>query len=89
MNCDPSMTALCWFANFPYFEEALMEKNIGSADKAFRIVLGIALLSLLFILEGNARWWGLIGIGPLLTTALGWCPAYTLIGVSTTKTKKS
>jgi len=47
------------------------------------------LLSLLFILEGNARWWGLIGIGPLLTAALGWCPAHSLIGVSTTKTKKS
>ena len=66
-----------------------MEQNIGGVDKALRIVIGLALLSLLFILEGNARWWGLIGIGPLLTTALGWCPAYTLIGVSTCKTKKS
>ncbi len=66
-----------------------MEQNIGSVDKALRIVVGLALLSLLFILDGNARWWGLIGIGPLLTMALGWCPAYTLIGVSTCKTKKS
>jgi len=66
-----------------------MEKNIGSVDKTLRIFVGLALLSLLFILEGNARWWGLIGIGPLVTTALGWCPAYTLIGVSTRKTKQS
>jgi len=66
-----------------------MEQNIGSVDKALRIVIGLALLSLLFILEGNARWWGLIGIGPLLTTSLGWCPAYTLIGVTTCKTRKS
>jgi Inner membrane protein YgaP-like, transmembrane domain len=65
------------------------KKHRQRGDKAFRIVLGIALLSLLFILEGNARWWGLIGIGPLLTTALDWCPAYTLIGVSTNKSKKS
>ncbi|MDO8596235.1 MAG: DUF2892 domain-containing protein [Sulfuricaulis sp.] len=51
--------------------------------------MGVVLLSLLFILEGDARWWGLIGIGPILTVVLGWCPAYTLIGVSTCKTKKS
>ncbi|MBI3779207.1 MAG: DUF2892 domain-containing protein [Gammaproteobacteria bacterium] len=66
-----------------------MEKNIGSVDKAIRIVVGIALLSLLFLLEGDARWWGLIGIGPILTVVLGWCPAYTLIGVNTGKTKQS
>jgi hypothetical protein len=66
-----------------------MEQNIGGVDKALRIVVGLALLSLLFILEGNARWWGLIGIGPILTVVLGWCPTYTLIGVSTCKTKKS
>lgn len=64
-----------------------MEKNIGNVDKALRVIIGIALLSLLFILEGNTRWWGLIGIGPILI--LGWCPAYTLIGVSTCKTKRS
>ena len=66
-----------------------MEKNIGSVDKAIRIVVAIALLSLLFLLEGNARWWGLLGIGPLLTVVSGWCPAYTLIGISTGKTKQS
>lgn len=66
-----------------------MENNVGSVDKIIRVVVGLALLSLLFILEGNARWWGLIGIGPILTVVIGWCPAYTLIGVSTCKTKKS
>ena len=64
-------------------------KNIGGVDKAFRIVVGPGLLSLLFILEGDVRWWGLIGIGPILTVVLGWCPTYTLIGVSTCRTKKS
>ncbi|MDH3309532.1 MAG: DUF2892 domain-containing protein [Gammaproteobacteria bacterium] len=66
-----------------------MEKNIGQVDKTLRVVIGIALLSLIFILEGNARWWGLIGIGPILTVVMGWCPAYTLLGVSTCKRKPS
>ncbi|MCR4301909.1 MAG: DUF2892 domain-containing protein [Sulfuricaulis sp.] len=66
-----------------------MEKNIGNLDKALRVIIGIALLSLLFILEGDARWWGLIGIVPILTVVMGWCPAYTLLGVSTCKTKQT
>jgi hypothetical protein len=66
-----------------------MEMNIGTVDKAFRIIVGLALLSLLFLLEGNARWWGLIGIGPILTVLIGWCPAYSLIGVNTKKSKLS
>lgn len=66
-----------------------MEKNIGQVDKALRVVVGIALLSLIFIVEGNARWWGLIGIGPILTVAMGWCPGYSLLGISTGKKKPS
>jgi hypothetical protein len=62
-----------------------MVKNIGTLDKGFRIILGLALLSLLFILEGNARWWGLIGIGPIITVFIGWCPAYAPFGFSTRK----
>lgn len=60
-----------------------MKMNVGSVDKVIRIIAGIALLSLIFILEGNARWWGLIGLVPLITGLVGWCPAYSLIGAST------
>jgi hypothetical protein len=70
-------------------KESVMDKNIGNLDKALRVVAGVALLSLIFILEGDARWWGLIGIAPILTVVLGWCPAYTLLDVSTSKTKRS
>jgi hypothetical protein len=70
-------------------KESAMEMNIGNLDKALRAVVGVALLSLIFILEGDARWWGLIGIVPILTVVLGWCPAYTLLNVSTSKTKQS
>ncbi|KPK73553.1 MAG: hypothetical protein AMJ84_01870 [Acidithiobacillales bacterium SM23_46] len=62
-----------------------MNKNVGRADKVFRIVAGLALLSLIFILEGNARWWGLIGLLPLGTALISWCPAYVPFGISTRK----
>ena len=63
-----------------------MEQNVGGVDRVVRIVVGLGLLSLLFLLEGNARWWGLIGLVPLATGALGWCPAYLPFGIKTCKT---
>jgi len=65
-----------------------MNANVGGIDRTLRIVVGIALLSLFFILEGNARYWGLIGIVPILTGTLRWCPAYLPFGISTCSTKK-
>ena len=62
-----------------------MIKNVGTVDKVLRVVLGVGILSLLFILEGNLRWLGLIGLVPLATVALSWCPLYTLIGIKTNK----
>lgn len=63
-----------------------MEKNVGGVDRVARIVVGLALLSLLFLLEGNSRWWGLIGLPMLGTGILGWCPAYLPFGIKTCKT---
>jgi hypothetical protein len=60
-----------------------MKANVGGIDKALRIIGGIVLLALFFVLEGNARWLGLIGLVPLVTAFIGWCPAYALIGVNT------
>lgn len=60
-----------------------MEKNVGGVDRGLRIVAGLALLSLFFVLEGGARWWGLVGLVPLATGLMRWCPAYGLIGVNT------
>lgn len=64
-----------------------MKQNIGSTDKTIRIIAGLAILSLLFLLEGNARWLGLIGLGPILTALVGVCPGYLPFGISTCKTK--
>jgi len=43
---------------------------------------GAGLLSLVFVLDGATRWWGLIGIVPLATGLFGFCPAYRLFGLS-------
>ena len=60
-----------------------MSKNVGSVDRIARIVVGLVLLSLLFLLEGNARWWGLVGLVPLLTGLFSTCPLYSLLGLNT------
>lgn len=60
-----------------------MSRNVGTLDRSLRIVAGLALLSLLVLLEGNAGWFGLIGIVPLATGLLRWCPAYGLVGINT------
>lgn len=59
-----------------------MKANVGGVDKVLRIVVGLGVLSLIFILEGNARWWGLVGVVPLLTGLVNFCPLYTLIGIN-------
>ena len=63
-----------------------MEKNVGGIDRVLRVIVGLGLLSLIFVLEGSSRWWGLIGFVPLATAALGWCPAYLPFGIKTCKT---
>ncbi len=60
-----------------------MNANIGTVDKAVRIIAGLALLSLVF--AGPKTLWGLVGIVPLLTGLISWCPAYTLFGIATKK----
>jgi hypothetical protein len=60
-----------------------MKKNIGGIERVARIVLGIAVLSLAFV--GPKSPWAYLGIIPLATGVLGWCPPYALIGFSTSK----
>lgn len=60
-----------------------MTINMGSADRAIRALLGVILLSLVFV--GPQTAWGWIGIIPLATALMGNCPAYSLIGIKTCK----
>jgi len=59
--------------------------NVGGVDRGLRIVVGAALLLLTFIgpLAETLYPWGLIGVVPLLTGLIGWCPAYTIFGFKT------
>lgn len=57
-----------------------MQTNVGTADRVIRIAGGLVLLSLVFIVEGDARWWGLAGLLPLATGLAGWCALYRLFG---------
>lgn len=62
-------------------------KNVGKTDKIIRIVIGLVLLSLIFILPGNIRFIGLIGLILLITAGTGFCPIYALLHISTNKKK--
>jgi hypothetical protein len=64
-----------------------MKSNVGGVDKVLRIVLGLGLLSLILILEGNARWWGLVGLVPLATGVINFCPLYAMLGINTCPVK--
>ena len=60
-----------------------MFKNVGGVDRAVRIVAGLGILSLAFI--GPQTAWGYIGLVPLVTGLVGWCPAYLPFGIKTCK----
>jgi Protein of unknown function (DUF2892) len=58
-----------------------MQINMGSIDRAVRIIAGLGLISLFFILEGNLRWIGLVGIVLVVTALVSRCPAYAIFGI--------
>jgi hypothetical protein len=60
-----------------------MNTNVGSIDRAIRVVLGLGILSAVFWLQGSMRWLGLIGLVPLLTSIFSFCPLYTVLGIRT------
>ena len=57
-----------------------MTQNVGGIDRILRIVVGLVLISLVFI--GPQTPWGWIGVIPLVTALIGWCPAYVPFGIS-------
>lgn len=58
-----------------------MQRNEGTIDRGLRIIIGLGILSLVFV--GPQTAWGWLGLVPLATGLLGMCPAYRLLGVST------
>jgi hypothetical protein len=62
-----------------------MKRNIGGFDRPLRIVIGLALIAWALLLAGPT--WAWIGLMPLLTGLFNFCPAYSLLGMSSCKTK--
>ena len=60
-----------------------MKTNAGTADRVLRVIAGLIVLSLYFVLDGNSRYWALVGLVPLLTGLVGYCPLYSLLGINT------
>jgi hypothetical protein len=66
-------------------------KNVGGIDRILRIVIGLAILgwgAYGWSATGTFNLWALIGLVPLFTGVIGWCPPYSIFGISTCSTKK-
>jgi len=61
-----------------------MKCNVGNADKSIRLVLGVLIIGFGIL---NNSWFGLLGLVPIATAAMGWCPAYVPFGLNTCSKK--
>ena len=61
-----------------------MKVNVGGIDRILRILVGAVLIGL--VVTGQIGWWGWLGVIPLATGLIGWCPPYAMLGFSTCKT---
>ena len=61
-----------------------MKRNVGKIDRIIRVLLGLIIIALGIYFNS---WWGAIGVIPLLTAAIGWCPLYMPFGLSSCSTK--
>ena len=64
-------------------EDLLVTRNVGQFDRTLRIVLGLVLLGM--AVSGLYTPWTWLGVVPLLTGLIGWCPPYSLLGINTCK----
>lgn len=61
--------------------ETTMSTNVGTIDRVLRVIVGLALISLVFV--GPMTPWGWVGLVPLATALFGTCPLYSILGIST------
>jgi len=62
-----------------------MSTNVGSIDRIVRIVIGVTAVTFAMLSDHELAMWGLIGVVPLITAVIGWCPAYLPFGIKTCK----
>lgn len=60
-------------------------KNLGKWDRVARVLIGLAMLSLLSVDMGDLRWLGVLGLIPIGTALIGWCPLYQMCGFYTSR----
>jgi len=63
-----------------------MKSNVGGIDRGVRIVAGVVLIGL--TVTGTVGVWGWLGVVPLATGLLGWCPPYSMLGINTCRIKE-
>jgi hypothetical protein len=66
-----------------------MKANVGSIDKSIRILVGIALLAWAWTGQSSIHWLGLLGVVPILTALVGFCPLYAVLGIRTCAAPKT
>ena len=64
-----------------------MTSNIGGIERIARIVIGLVLVAM--AATGQVGLWGWLGLVPLATGLIGWCPPYSLLGINTCKNRKA
>lgn len=64
----------------------MFKQNVGTIDRAIRALVGLVLIALAVFGQGMA--WGWIGVIPLATSLVSFCPAYRIIGLNTCNSKK-
>jgi hypothetical protein len=65
----------------------MFKVNEGGLDRALRIAVGLGLIAIVFV--GPQTPWGWLGLIPLATALMGWCPLYSLLGINTCGVKSS
>lgn len=62
-----------------------MERNVGKTDKTIRIVVGVVIIAIGIVAKS---WWGLVGVVPLATAFINYCPLYSIMGINTSSENK-
>lgn len=61
-----------------------MKCNVGKLDRIARVVIGLAMIAAGYVFQS---WWGAVGIIPIFTAFIRWCPAYVPLGISSCKSE--
>jgi hypothetical protein len=62
-----------------------MKKNVGSVDKIIRLIAAVIIFALYFVLPEGLQWLSLLGVIPMATAFVGYCPLYPLLKINTNK----